>query len=401
MRLTKTAVASLKAPDPSGKPKLHFDDTLRGFGVLCSGKTATKSYVCQRDLAGGKTRRVTIAPVNVISLTEARDKAAETLLSMHRGIDPRKERKAATARAQARQTGEITLRQAFTEFLANRPALRAKTRQSYADALKHLDAWLDRPLRGITRADIEQRHKAIAAEVADRRGTSGAASSNSAMRALRAVWNFSSERCDSLPPCPVKLRKQWFHEPRRETYVPATELPAFYAAVQSLQNGVARDFLLLLLFCGMRRGEAASLRWADVDFESGVIRIPAARTKGGHGLAIPVSDYVLAMLKARRGLGDLGGWVFPAASRSGHLEEPKFALKLVAGSCGVKISPHDLRRSFLSVAESLDLSPYVLKSLVGHATGGDVTAGYIQLSPERLRAATQAITDKILRLCGR
>jgi integrase len=41
---------------------------------------------------------------------------------------------------------------------------------------------------------------------------------------------------------------------------------------------VARDYLLLLLFTGMRRGEAAAFRWDDVDFGLRVIRLPAART---------------------------------------------------------------------------------------------------------------------------
>jgi len=84
VKLTKATVTKLKAPDPSGKPKLHFDDGLRGFGVLCSGRTPTKTYIVQRDLPGGKTRRVTIAPINILALDKARQKAAETLLATRR-----------------------------------------------------------------------------------------------------------------------------------------------------------------------------------------------------------------------------------------------------------------------------------------------------------------------------
>ena len=37
LKLTKTAITRLKAPDPSGKQTLHWDTELKGFGVLCSG----------------------------------------------------------------------------------------------------------------------------------------------------------------------------------------------------------------------------------------------------------------------------------------------------------------------------------------------------------------------------
>ncbi len=46
MKLTKATIAKLPAPDPSGKQQLHWDDELRGFGVICSGVTTTKSFSC-------------------------------------------------------------------------------------------------------------------------------------------------------------------------------------------------------------------------------------------------------------------------------------------------------------------------------------------------------------------
>ena len=44
----------------------------------------------------------------------------------------------------------------------------------------------------------------------------------------------------------------------------------------------------------MRRGEAAALRWDDVDFGLRVIRLPAARTKAGRKLDLPMTDIVNA-----------------------------------------------------------------------------------------------------------
>ncbi len=60
---------------------------------------------------------------------------------------------------------------------------------------------------------------------------------------------------------------------------------------------------------------------------------------------------------------------------------------------GVEFTFHDLRRTFITVAESLDISSYAIKRLVNHKNGNDVTEGYIVSNIDRLRAPMQRITD--------
>lgn len=67
---------------------------------------------------------------------------------------------------------------------------------------------------------------------------------------------------------------------------------------------------------------------------------------------------------------------------------------------GVAFTLHDLRRTFSTIAESLDLSHYALKRLLNHRMTGDVTAGYIGKNVERLRDPMQRITDYILNAAG-
>jgi hypothetical protein len=56
-----------------------------------------------------------------------------------------------------------------------------------------------------------------------------------------------------------------------------------------------------------------------------------------------------------------------------------------------------LRRTFITIAESLDISAYALKRLLNHKMTNDVTAGYIVADVERLRKPMQLITDYILK----
>jgi len=92
--------------------------------------------------------------------------------------------------------------------------------------------------------------------------------------------------------------------------------------------------------------------------------------------------------------------MFPSNSASGYIAEPKFPLWQVAEASGVNVSAHDLRRTYITTAESADISVLALKALVNHALGDDVTSGYVQMTPERLREPAQRVCDKMKALCG-
>ncbi|VTL97867.1 Uncharacterised protein [Pseudomonas aeruginosa] len=67
----------------------------------------------------------------------------------------------------------------------------------------------------------------------------------------------------------------------------------------------------------------------------------------------------------------------------------------------MKFTVHGLRNTFITVAESLDVSPYAIKMLVNHSLPdkGDVTGGYMSIELERLRGPMQEITDRLRLLC--
>ena len=139
-------------------------------------------------------------------------------------------------------------------------------------------------------AALEHRAKAEAAKA--REGYSGKASANAAMRTLRAIYNYAADRDDTLPRNPVRLKRQWHRVAPRERNIKPDEMPAFYKAVTALANPIGRDYLLLVLFTGLRRSEAAGLRWDDIDLKAKTLSIPAARTKAKRKLDLPLTDFV-------------------------------------------------------------------------------------------------------------
>jgi len=92
--------------------------------------------------------------------------------------------------------------------------------------------------------------------------------------------------------------------------------------------------------------------------------------------------------------------VFPGPGKDGHLKETKtFLLRVSAGS-GVAFTLHDLRRTFITIAESLDVPYYALKRLLNHRANGDVTGGYIVVNAERLRGPVEQVAARILELAN-
>jgi integrase len=63
----------------------------------------------------------------------------------------------------------------------------------------------------------------------------------------------------------------------------------------------------------------------------------------------------------------------------------------------ITFTVHDLRRTFITIAEGLDIPAYALKRLLNHKISHDVTGGYVIADAERLREPMQKVTDFILK----
>lgn len=379
LHLTERSISKLAAPAPGGRQTLHWDVGLRGFGVLCSGSSGLKSFVVQKDIAGRSTR-LKIGSVAELPLAKARLRAAELLDDLRQGLLP-------VAKADL----NMTLR-AAVEGLVTRPDLRPASVRAYKMPLRTLAPWADWPLRTITGDMVERRHRELGGEI-------GGHTANATMRALSAVWGYAVERVPDLPTCPVRrLKRQWFVEERRERLVSNDRMADFYSAVSMLQNQVAADCLKLMMFTGMRRGETISLRWDDVDLKERMIRLPATITKNKKPATLPMSTHVYDLLVARRALGK-DKFIFPGPGKAGHISDLQCAFNEIEQQTGIKISAHDLRRGFVTTAESIGIPLGAIKGLVNH-TESDITMRYAIVSQDRLRAATQAITDRLKELCG-
>jgi len=392
-KITKTLVDKLEIPATG---QIFFRDSkLKGFAVRITSGGA-KSFIIEKRIAG-QVKRITLGRYPELTVERARKEALKLLGNIASGGNP-----IADKQLSALQT--TTLGDAFTAYLNARKALKPRTIYDYQRLMKvAFPDWHKKPLLTITKDMVARRHIKLGEE-------NGEAYANLSMRFLRALFNFAIAQYEDHkgqalirenPVMRLNQTRAWYRVDRRQTVIRPHQLPAWYQAVQALKNEplnntgarLVADYLLFLLFTGLRKQEAATLRWNSVDMQHRTFTI--VDTKNREPLTLPIADFLynifLERLKTKQ-----NDFVFPGSGKTGYLIEPKRQIKKVCDVSGVSFTLHDLRRTYITVAESIDVSAYALKRLVNHKMHNDVTAGYIVSDVERLREPMQRISDYLV-----
>lgn len=388
-RLTKSLVDRIEPParKPDGQHIQAFyrDDTLLGFGLrVYSG--GSKTYIVETRI-NGKVKRISLGRHGVLTCEQARRQAKSLLGDIAIGSDP-------IARKKQAKVDATSLAETFNDYLLTRKDLKPGTIKDYRRSLNWAASdWLTKPLTEIDKDMIEKRHREL--------GKRSHARANNAMRVLRALFNHAKNKYEDGKGNPILLvnpvdrlsqNRAWYKISRRQTLIKVHQLKPWYEATLQLNNLTTRDYLQFLLFTGLRRSEASRLEWSEVDFSERTVTILETKNHLVH--VLPFSTFLEDLLK-RRFEERESPFVFPSNAECGYLTEPRTAVTRVSALSGVTFTLHDLRRTFITIAEGLDIPAYALKRLMNHKDPNDVTAGYIINDINRLREPMQRISDFI------
>lgn len=390
MKISKSFIDKLIPPPPlengNGKQAFYRDSTIPGFGLRITSSGAIAFIVEKR--INGKVKRITLGRYGNLTVEQARNMALEFLGKVATGRDPLAEKR-------ADQAISATLIEAFEDYLLTRKDLKPGTVFDYRRSLNSaFEKWQNKPLTEISKDLVQFKHQEL--------GASSHARANNAMRVLRAVFNHAMHKYEdekgnpiltSNPVDRLSQSRAWFKLKPKQSIIKPHQLKAWYEATQQLNNNTTQDYLRFVLLTGLRKTEAATLRWSDVDFIDRTFTIPD--TKNGRQHTLPTSTFLHELLK-RRKLECINDFVFPGKTSKGHLVEPRTAVDRVKKLSGIKFTLHDLRRTFITIAESQEISAYALKRLLNHKDSNDVTAGYIVLDIDRLREPMEKISSLIV-----
>jgi len=390
MRLTKGFIDK-HAVAPENKDQIFYrDGELKGFALRVTS-SGVKSFIVETTI-GNKVRRMTLGRYGKLTAEQARTEAKKILGKIASGGDPVAERKQAKAKS-------VTLKEVFEKYLEVRKGLKPLTVADYKRVMQEsFSDWQNKPLLDITKDMVSRRHSKV--------GERSHARANLGMRLLRALFNFAigqyedSQGRSLIIDNPVKRLSQsraWYRVERRQSFIKAHELAPWYEGVSKLGNETLRDYLLVLVFTGLRRQEAATLKWNQVDLKRKTLTIVDTKNHESHTL--PLSDFLYDLLVQRKNVATTE-YVFPSSGVGGYIVEPRKQMEKVIQHSGIPFIIHDLRRTFITIAEGLDVSAYAVKRLANHKMKQDITSGYIITDVERLRKPMQQISDYLLKCMG-
>lgn len=234
---------------------------------------------------------------------------------------------------------------------------------------------------------------------------SGPVEANHVKRLARAMWNHAVQRHGLAVQNPWTTIKD-NHERSREEWVTPAQMPALFKAIDSSVDRDAADMIRLCLFTGARSGNVKAMRWDAIDLDTAIWTIGSAHHKNRTINSIPLAPPAVEILRLRIGLND--EWVFPAATKSGHMMDARkgWSAILTAFSSELKLPEvpdlriHDLRHTTASWLVTQGVSLPMVGKLLGHTTSV-TTAKYAHLAIDPIRevlnrtaAAMGAIADK-------
>ena len=245
-------------------------------------------------------------------------------------------------------------------------------------------SWKHEPASSITRRQVRDLVEGLA--------ETAPIMANRVLACLRKVFNWALGReLIEANPCAGIERPAAEHQ--RDRVLSPDEIRRLWKALDDEDPPTAALFRLYLLTAA-RGYELRTMRWEDVDLESGWWTIPAERSKNRLAHRVPLSPLAVLILWDLQARATKSPWVFSSTGPEGYRVSIQKAALRVRAASRVDFTPHDLRRTAAShLTGELKISRLVVSKLLNHVERG-VTAIYDRASYDQEKR--QAV-DKLAR----
>jgi len=427
----KMTVALINSLTAQEKPFEVRDTGINGL-ILRVQPTGRKTYYFEYRNADGKRNRVKLGVHPALTLPRAQTKAKVEAGRVAEGEDPAAKRREGRVRPIDTDEDVMTLERFILEVWS--PTYKI-TRKAHDPQLNRLLSGfrplLDLPLASLTRDHFErhmiERSKKPLARTKKQGKTKAKILPSSAtlnrcnatMRPVlemarkqgliainpladvakaredknRAIRAMTMEEEKSFEQVFTKRREERLAEVAEINERRATEGRKSIPAVPRFLDSMEPMFVLSVE-TGIRRGEAFSLEWADVDLQARKLTVRGEVAKSSQSRVVPLTKRAQAILSDWREQSEGDGLVFPSRIGGGRLKNIDGAWRELCREANItKLRWHDLRHTFGTRAALAGVSMVVLKALMGHSAI-TTTERYTHTSDDAARQAIALMERK-------
>jgi integrase len=272
--------------------------------------------------------------------------------------------------------GEVSAKMTFGEALkihqqnqaddvTIKPTTRHYWNQIFAALLKSWQGLADREIRRITKTDCKEWARGFRKVASPTRYNNTVAGLRHVFEVAKEAGIIYSNPAEKLERVPVRAKQLTL--PSRDQFLQLVE------AVERAGAWCSRDcadFLRGLAFTGCRKGEAAHIKWRDVDFDAGEIVVrgdPETGTKNWMVRRVPLIPDARALFTRMRNerLGE------PVAEKVFRVREAQRAINSAARKVGMaRIVHHNLRHLFATCCIESGVDIPTVSHWLGHKDGG-------------------------------
>jgi integrase len=382
IKLTQAAVDKLK---PQSESVTYWDNQCPGFGLRISPRDR-RTWICMYRV-GKKPVMETIATMAVIPKVEkARELARASMTKARDGVNPVVVRRGTEAEEKAKAEAEaFTFAKAAERFLREHVERNERAPKYAAEIrriLEHdvLPRWAERPLREITKRDVNDLLDAKAERrERKRKGFKGGAAvqANRVLILLRTLFRWAVDK-DLILDDPIKGVRKPVKERARDRALSDDEIRLFWQACEKMGWPFGPLFWLLLLTM-QRRDEVGGMRWSEIDLNNRTWTIPRDRAKSNRAHIVQLSMLAIEVIEALPHTGDI---VFSAAGAtpvSGFSRAKDWLDRLMTAQLRDETGDpettlaawilHDLRRTAATGMAGLGIAPHVVDKILNHSAG--------------------------------
>lgn len=376
-KFTNTNIKNLPIPS---KRTFYYDTVEPKLSLQITPNGSKSFYIRQR--VKGNDIRVKLGEPPLMTVEEARIATVANRKLMNDGENPHKQ--------STKYNENTTLQQLFDDFVKERERfIGERTMVGYKSMWNtKISKLAKRRLSDISGDDLKTLHRKISENFGNYTG-------NHCLVLIKTVYNYAikEERFDGRNPAiSVKLNKT---EPRVR-YMEHAELQRFFAVLDEYDNEISRDAILMLIYTGARKRNVLEMKWADIDMEAKIWKIP--QTKTAKNVTIALVEQAMEVLQRRWEQAE-NEWVFYSpTSKSGHVEDIKRAWASILEKAQItNLRIHDLRHTLATYLIANGADAFIVQRALTHKSLQS-TQVYVNLGVEHLRDKLNDTVNKMLNI---